>query len=155
MPWRGLLAEHGAHVIRLLNVAEQAIHSGFNGLNVGGGPRKFIAMSLFRTLVAATCLAGILATPVVAAPRSAADGIRLAWNDRPRDQDRAFRETREGRAMPLPMIERRVKPHMGDADYLGPELRGDSYRLKFMQDGHVIWVDVDAATGRIVRKSTR
>ncbi len=46
-------------------------------------------------------------------------------------------------------------PHMGGADYLGPELRGESYRLKFMQDGRVIWVDVDAATGRIVRKSDK
>jgi hypothetical protein len=57
--------------------------------------------------------------------------------------------------MPLPMLERRVRPHMGDADYLGPELRGETYRLKYMQDGRVIWVDVDAATGRIVRKSDR
>ena len=72
---------------------------------------------------------------------------------RPRDQDRAFRATREGRSMPLPMIERRVRPHMGGADYLGPELRGETYRLKYMQDGRVIWVDVDAATGRIVRRS--
>ena len=110
-------------------------------------------MSLFRTLLAATCLAGLLATPVAAAPRLSPGEVRLALNDRPRDQDRAFRATREGRSMPLPMIERRVMPHMGGADYLGPELRGETYRLKFMQDGRVIWVDVDAATGRIVRKS--
>ena len=49
--------------------------------------------------------------------------------------------------MPLPQIERRVMPFMGGADYLGPEFRGDTYRLKFMRDGRVIWVDVDAATG--------
>jgi len=55
--------------------------------------------------------------------------------------------------MPLPMIERRVMPFMGGAEYLGPEFRGDSYRLKFMRDGRVIWVDVDAATGRIIGKS--
>jgi len=42
---------------------------------------------------------------------------------------------------------------MGGADYLGPELKGDNYRLKFMQGGRVIWVDVDSATGRIVRRS--
>ena len=42
---------------------------------------------------------------------------------------------------------------MPGADYLGPELNGDSYRLKFMQNGRVIWVDVDSQTGRILRRS--
>ena len=42
-----------------------------------------------------------------------------------------------------------------DGHYLGPEFRGDTYRLKFMRDGRVIWVDVDAATGRIKGRSGR
>ncbi len=96
-------------------------------------------MSLFRNLLAATFVAGLTATPALA--------------ERPRDQDRAFEATREGRSMPLPMIERRVVPFMGGADYLGPEFRGTTYRLKFVRDGRVIWVDVDAATGRIVGRS--
>lgn len=75
--------------------------------------------------------------------------------ERPRDQDRAFRATQEGRSMPLPMIERRVFPQMGGADYLGPEFRGETYRLKFVREGRVIWVDVDAATGRIVGRAGR
>ena len=91
-------------------------------------------MRLFRTLLAASIGAGLLTSPALA--------------DRPRDQDRAFEATREGRSMPLPMIERRVMPHMGGADYLGPEFRGSTYRLKFMRNGRVIWVDVDAATGK-------
>ena len=41
---------------------------------------------------------------------------------------------------------------MGGADYLGPELNGDTYRFKFMQNGHVIWVDVDGQ-GRVIRRS--
>jgi hypothetical protein len=73
--------------------------------------------------------------------------------ERPRDQDRAFEAIREGRSMPLPMIERRVMPFMGGADYLGPEFNGRTYRLKFMRGGRVIWIDVDAASGRIVGKS--
>jgi FtsP/CotA-like multicopper oxidase with cupredoxin domain len=96
-------------------------------------------MTFLRTLLAAALAAGALATPALA--------------DRPRDQDRAFEATREGRSMPLPMIERRVMPFMGGADYLGPEFRGGTYRLKFMREGRVIWIDVDAATGRIVGKS--
>ena len=56
--------------------------------------------------------------------------------------------------MPLPQIEQRVMPFMGGADYLGPELNGGgTYRMKFMQNSRVIWVDVDPQTGRILRRS--
>ena len=91
-----------------------------------------------------TLFLAAVAAAVTAAPATA---------ERPRDQDRAFQATREGRAMPLPMIERRVLPGMGDADYLGPEFDGRTYRLKFMRGGRVIWIDVDAATGRVVGRS--
>lgn len=96
-------------------------------------------MMFLRTLLAAALAAGTLAAPALA--------------DRPRDQDRAFEAIQEGRSMPLPMIERRVMPFMSGADYLGPEFRGRTYRLKFMREGRVFWVDVDAATGRIVGRS--
>jgi len=42
---------------------------------------------------------------------------------------------------------------MGGADYLGPEYRGRTLRMKFMDQGKVIWVDVDPRTGRILGKS--
>jgi hypothetical protein len=87
----------------------------------------------------------LLAAVAAANPAAAAE--------RPRDQDRAFEATREGRSMPLPMIERRVLPFMGGADYLGPEFDGRTYRLKFMRGGRVIWIDVDAASGRVVGRS--
>src|SRR4029453_14399112 len=93
-------------------------------------------MTLFRTLLAA-----LLAGPLAGAP---------ALADPPREADKAFRDTQQGRALPLPQIERRVMPFMGGADYLGPELNGGTYRLKFMENGRVIWVDLDAQTGRIV-----
>lgn len=112
-------------------------------------------MSLYRPLLLALTATSLIATPALAGPALVANALAMAGFDqqRPRDQDRAFRATREGRSMPLPQIERKVRPHMNGADYLGPELRGETYRLKYMQDGRVIWVDVDAATGRIVRKS--
>ena len=91
-----------------------------------------------------TTLTLFLAALAVATPVAA---------DRPRDQDRAFEATREGRSMPLPMIERRVLPFMGGADYPGPEFNGRTYRLKFMRGGRVIWIDVDAASGRVVGRS--
>ena len=97
-------------------------------------------MSLFRKIALAALGAGLIASPALA--------------DKPRrDADRAFQATQEGRSMPLPKIERRVMPFMGGADYLGPEFNGDTYRLKFVKDGKVIWVDVDAATGRILGRS--
>ena len=102
-------------------------------------------MRLFRTLLAAALAAGLCAAPAAAAQS----------REPHRDQDRAFEATREGRSMPLPKIERRVMPFMGGADYLGPEFDGDTYRLKFMKDGRVIWIDVDAATGRIKGRSRR
>ena len=120
-------------------------------------------MSLYRTFALAALCAGLLATPALA-DRPRGGGMdrpriqqqkqsRPEMNYQRRDADRAFDATREGRAMPLPKIERRVRPFMGGADYLGPELNGDRYRLKFVKDGRVIWVDVDAATGRIVGRS--
>ncbi len=96
-------------------------------------------MRLFRTLIPAALVAGLIAGPALADP--------------PRDAKRAFEAARDGRSMPLPKIERRIVPLLPGADYLGPELNGSTYRLKFMKDGHVIWVDVDAATGRIKRRS--
>ena len=114
-------------------------------------------MSLYRPLLLALTATSLFAAPAAAVAAPVAGLLAIAGFDqqRPRDQERAFRATREGRSMPLPMIERKVRPHMNGADYLGPELRGETYRLKYMQDGRVIWVDVDAATGRIVRKSDR
>ena len=96
-------------------------------------------MNIIRPLLAALLGVGLIAPPALADP--------------PRDQDRAFKATKEGRSMPLPNIERRVMPFMDGADYLGPEFNGEVYRLKFMRNGRVIWVDVDAATGRIIRRS--
>jgi hypothetical protein len=100
-------------------------------------------MNLIRTLLSAGLAASLAMGPAMADPPRAPH----------RDADRAFRAAIEGRSMPLPQIERRVMPFMGGADYLGPELNGGTYRLKFMRNGHVIWVDVDASTGQITGRS--
>ena len=95
-------------------------------------------MTLIRTLLAAL-IAASFAGPALADP--------------PRESDRAFRDAQQGRSLPLPQLERKVMPFMGGADYLGPEINGGTYRMKFMENGRVIWVDVDAQTGRIIRRS--
>ena len=96
-------------------------------------------MTQFRALLlAAAFAAGLSSAPALADP--------------PRDADKAFENTRRGRSMPLPQLERRVMPFMDGADYLGPELNGGVTRMKFMREGRVIWVDVDGR-GRIIRRS--
>jgi hypothetical protein len=95
-------------------------------------------MTLLRTLLFAAIACGLTGAPALADP--------------PRDANRAFQGVRQGRAMPLPQLERRVMPLMGGGDYLGPEINGDTYRFKFIQNGRVKWVDVDGQ-GRVVRRS--
>jgi hypothetical protein len=95
-------------------------------------------MKLLRVLLAAAVAGGLTGAAALADP--------------PRDANRAWQGVRDGRSMPLPQLERRVMPMMGGADYLGPELNGDTYRFKFMQNGRVIWVDVDGQ-GRVIRRS--
>ncbi|HEY6662118.1 MAG TPA: hypothetical protein VIZ66_04260 [Sphingomicrobium sp.] len=96
-------------------------------------------MIVFRTLLAALFAASLVGGPALADP--------------PRDADKAFRDKEQGRSLPLPKLERKVMPFMGGADYLGPEINGGTYRMKFMENGRVIWVDVDPQTGRIIRRS--
>jgi hypothetical protein len=96
-------------------------------------------LKLFRLFLAAAIAVGAPASPALADP--------------PRDQDRVGEAVRQGKSMPLPKIERRVMPFAGGADYLGPEFNGDTYRLKFVRNGKVFWIDVDPETGKIVGRS--
>ncbi len=72
---------------------------------------------------------------------------------RNRDQDAAFRAVRQGQILPLSTIRTRV--HVPNAEFIGADIdpHGMIYRLKFMRDGEVIWVDIDARTGRTVGRS--
>lgn len=113
-------------------------------------------MTVLRTLLLAGVLvAGLNSAPALAdRPRDRGPQAEQQQGQSPhREQERAFEDTRDGRSMPLPQLERRVIPFMGGADYLGPEIRGETYRMKFIQNGRVIWVDVDPQTGRIIRRS--
>jgi hypothetical protein len=116
-------------------------------------------MNLLRTLLLAGLVSGGLSSaPALAdgprdrGPQPGSQGMR---SQGPRgEQERAFEGRRDGRSMPLPQLERRVVPFIGPgADYLGPELNGGAYRMKFIMNGRVIWVDVDPQTGRILRRS--
>lgn len=68
------------------------------------------------------------------------------------DQDRVRKEMQQGNVRSLRQIEQSVLPRMKGAQYLGPEYDSAAmaYRLKFIKDGRVTFVDVDARTGRIL-----
>jgi uncharacterized membrane protein YkoI len=69
---------------------------------------------------------------------------------RVREQDNAYRATQQGRALPFTEIRARIR--VPGATFIGVEFDGRIYRLKFMRGSEVIWIDVDAATGRIIQR---
>lgn len=79
----------------------------------------------------------------------------LAAQQRRVDQGEARKEMRAGNILSAREIEDRILPRMRDAEYLGFDYDSTAmaYRLKFIRDGRVIFVDVDARTGRILRRS--
>jgi hypothetical protein len=70
-------------------------------------------------------------------------------------QGEVRRELHAGAVRPLRDIEQHVLPMMPGMQYLGPEYDplAMAYRLKFIRDGRVVFVDVNARTGQIIRES--
>lgn len=93
----------------------------------------------------ASCLALALSIPA-AAPLSAQARS---------EQGEARKEMRAGNLVSLRDIEARIVPTMRGAEYLGPayDSTAMAYRLKFIRDGRVLFVDVDARTGRVLGRS--
>ncbi len=96
--------------------------------------------AVFATLTGLAVLAGIAVTTPVLAQR---------------EQDQAYRLARDGQIMQLGDIIAQVGPRVG-GKYIGSEFDASTtmYRLRFMRNGAVTNVDVDARTGRIVGKGT-
>lgn len=78
-----------------------------------------------------------------------------AWADPGQAQGQVRKEMRAGNVRSLREIEQRVLPTMRGMQYLGPEYDpvAMAYRLKFIRDGRVVFVDVDARTGAVIRQS--
>ena len=68
------------------------------------------------------------------------------------EQGQVRKDMRAGNVRPLREIEGRVLPMMAGMQYLGPEYdpTAMAYRLKFIRDGRVVFVDVDARTGQVL-----
>ena len=90
----------------------------------------------------------LLATLALAMPLTAQAAPR-------RDaQGEVRKDMREGKVSSLRDIERRVLPSMAGMQYLGPEYdpAAMAYRLKFIRDGRVVFVDVDARSGQVLNQ---
>lgn len=113
-----------------------------------------VKQSKFMRLVALLAALAVLPT---AAPPALAAGILVVdsgpGQHRGRDQDAALRAAREGHILPLAVIRSRVS--VPGAEFIGADFdsSGSVYRLKFMRGGSVIWVDVDARTGRTLGRA--
>lgn len=71
------------------------------------------------------------------------------------DQGEARKEMRAGNILRARDIEARILPRMRGAEYLGFDYDSTAmaYRFKFIRDGRVIFIDVDARTGQVMRMS--
>ncbi|MFZ1741271.1 MAG: PepSY domain-containing protein [Pontixanthobacter sp.] len=99
---------------------------------------------IFSPALAATLLAtGLAGTPISAQNQF--------------DQGEARKEMQAGNLISLRDIERRVADPLKAQgyEYLGPiyDSVAMAYRLKFIKDGRVTFVDVDARTGKVLRRS--
>ncbi|WP_420853300.1 hypothetical protein [Sphingobium estronivorans] len=98
-------------------------------------------MKRLKFLTALGAMAAVFATNPAAYANSQRD-----------EQDAARRAMLDGQVMPFSVIKRRVDAAMGGATYLGSEFNPSSnrYRLKYVKDGKVVWVDADGRTGDII-----
>ena len=86
--------------------------------------------------------AGLAATPALADARAGQRG---------RDQNAAHQQAQQGRVLSLPEIRARIR--IPGAEYIGAEILAPGvYRLKFMRGTDVIWIDVEARTGRVLNR---
>ncbi|MEZ5710664.1 MAG: PepSY domain-containing protein [Blastomonas sp.] len=71
------------------------------------------------------------------------------------EQNDARQQLMAGQVKSLREIEARILPRMRGMKYLGPEFDPDNkvYRLKFLKNNRVVFVDVDARSGAILRES--
>jgi hypothetical protein len=93
----------------------------------------------------------LIAIPLLALALTAP--VSLAAKDEEQNQVRT--DMRNGKVMKLRDIESKILPTMQGMQYLGPEYDpvALAYRLKFIREGRVTFVDVDARTGEIIRQS--
>jgi uncharacterized membrane protein YkoI len=99
-----------------------------------------------QILLAALALATTAPVPLAIGPAHA---------EQASEQGQLRKDRRAGAVRSTREIEQIVLPQMGGMQYLGPEydVAAMAYRLKFIRNGKVVFVDVDARSGRIIGRS--
>jgi len=99
---------------------------------------------LFLSIIAGAISATAIGVPAAIAQSGTRD-----------DQAFAREQVDAGKVLPLRDIEKRVLPQMKGMQYLGPSYDSvaKAYRLRFMKNGKVVFVDVDARSGRVLSRS--
>jgi len=112
-------------------------------------------MTRNRSFIAAFTAAAALFGLGAGSASALVAGEVMAQEQSRSDQGEARREMRAGNQLSLREIERRILPRMRGSEYLGPsyDSTARAYRLKFIREGRVTYVDVDARTGRIINRS--
>jgi hypothetical protein len=97
----------------------------------------------------------LLALAAVAAALAVSAPSPMAHAGPGEPQGEARRDMRAGKVRSLREIEQHVLPIMQGMQYLGPEYDpvAVAYRLKFIKGGRVVFVDVDARSGEVIRQS--
>jgi len=121
--------------------------------------RRYLPPLFAFAMLAGAFGAGILPEGAVQAQSAGKERGQDGRNPQPRrqserrDQESARAELRAGRQLESREIERRIVPQMRGQEYIGFEFDGAAqvYRLKFMDSGKMVWVDVDAQTARVIR----
>ncbi len=108
-------------------------------------PYRYAMNMRMMTRISVAVMTGLFGFGSMTMPNAVAGGPK-------EEQDAARRAMLEGRVMPFSVIKRRMEREMGDATYLGSEFNRQSnrYRLKYVREGRVVWVDVDGRTGDIM-----
>tara|TARA_R110002033_G_scaffold59519_3_gene109418 strand:- start:267 stop:575 length:309 start_codon:yes stop_codon:yes gene_type:complete len=75
--------------------------------------------------------------------------------DRRGEQNEARAQMMAGQVKSIRSIENQILPRMSGSEYIGPEFDPSAqvYRLKFIRDGRVVFIDVDGRTGTILRQT--
>ena len=113
----------------------------FNPIGLEPYPMRWRPFLFAFALAVVVTAAPVASTPARADPQT--------------EQGQVRKERRAGNVQSLREIERRVLPRMAGMQYLGPEYdpAAMAYRLKFIGEGKVYFVDVDARSGRILSRS--
>jgi hypothetical protein len=92
----------------------------------------------------------LAATALAAFPADAMQRDQHRRGARDGGQEAAFHAAQRGRILPLGAILSRVR--IPGAQFIGAEFdpSGAFYRLKYIRGSEVIWIDVDARTGRMI-----